>query len=383
MSGGSEETTRLFFAGDVMTGRGVDQIREVSAGEGLREPHVDSARLYVDIAEKKHGPIPAPVGPEYSWGDGLEVFEQFDPAVRIVNLETSITTGDDYWEGKSIHYRMHPANVDTLQAAGIDICSVANNHVLDFGRSGLVETLEVLEGANVEFVGAGRDLEEAQRPVQRELPGGARLLVWAFAMPSSGVPRSWRATPSRPGLWLVDELSVRAARAITDRVQAHKRAGDIAVISVHWGSNWGWEIPPAQQALAERLVDGGVDIIHGHSSHHLRPIEVRDEALIMHGCGDLITDYEGIGGHQRWRGELGAMFFADVAPKGGAVQQLRLVPTTMRKMKLRRAGREDAEWLERTLNRISEPFETTFELNDDGIIALQGGRNDGDEAGIG
>ena len=120
-----------------MTGRGIDQILPTPSEPGLREPYVRDARAYVELAEAENGPIERAVSFEYCWGDALEVLERRRPAARIVNLETSVTESGDFWPGKSVHYRMHPANVGCLRAAGIDCCALANNHVLDFGYAGL------------------------------------------------------------------------------------------------------------------------------------------------------------------------------------------------------------------------------------------------------
>jgi poly-gamma-glutamate capsule biosynthesis protein CapA/YwtB (metallophosphatase superfamily) len=131
----------LFLCGDVMTGRGVDQILQHPAGHELAEPYVQDARDYVRLAEAKNGAIDRPVAPSYIWGDALEELQRVAPDARIINLETSVTTRDDYWPGKGINYRMHPKNVCCLTAARIDVCGLSNNHVLDFGYDGLEETL--------------------------------------------------------------------------------------------------------------------------------------------------------------------------------------------------------------------------------------------------
>ena len=105
------------------------------------------ARGYVKIAERVNGPIPRSVAHAYIWGDALEELERTAPDLRIINLETSVTKSDDYWKGKQIHYRMHPENIDCITEAKIDVCSLANNHVLDWGYAGLEETLETLKKA--------------------------------------------------------------------------------------------------------------------------------------------------------------------------------------------------------------------------------------------
>jgi poly-gamma-glutamate capsule biosynthesis protein CapA/YwtB (metallophosphatase superfamily) len=144
-----------------MTGRGIDQILARPSSPSLHEPLVRSALEYVELAEQANGPIPQTVEEVYVWGAALEVLDRERPDVRIANLETSITTSDDFYP-KGINYRMHPANAPVLGVPRIDCCALANNHVLDWGRAGLVETLEILARAGIRTAGAGRDLGAAQ-----------------------------------------------------------------------------------------------------------------------------------------------------------------------------------------------------------------------------
>lgn len=371
MSPGERPPVTLFLAGDVMTGRGIDQILEHPGKTELREPYVTSARTYVELAVRAHGPVRAPVRPSYLWGDALPVLERLRPSASLVNLETSVTISSKFWPHKDIHYRMSPDNVGCLQAAHLDVCALANNHVLDFGPAGLRETLEVLRAARIKAVGAGRDLEEARRPVRLELGRGTSLLVFAFGCVSSGIPREWAAGPSRPGVWLLPALSPSVADDLAAHVRAHKRPGDLAIASVHWGTNWGDELPAGQVAFAHRLVDGAIDLLHGHSSHHPRAVEIYRGKLILYGCGDLVTDSEGISGHQRWRGDLGAMYFATLSPHDGALRGLRLFPTQMKRLRLCRASRQDAAWLTEKLNHVSQPFGTCFDQHEDGTLWLR------------
>lgn len=82
----------LFLAGDVMTGRGIDQILAAPSDPRLHESYVRDARVYVQLAERVNGPVPRRVNPEYVWGTALELLERVSPAVRVVNLETSVNT---------------------------------------------------------------------------------------------------------------------------------------------------------------------------------------------------------------------------------------------------------------------------------------------------
>src|SRR5512134_99628 len=154
---------KVFLSGDVMTGRGVDQILPHPCSPVLYEPFVRSALEYVALAEEANGPIQRPARYDYVWGAAREVLLRETPDLRVINLETSITTSEEP-AAKQIHYRMHPSNVSVLTAATIDCCVLANNHVLDWGHEGLTETCETLTGAGIRVAGAGQDLETARRP---------------------------------------------------------------------------------------------------------------------------------------------------------------------------------------------------------------------------
>jgi poly-gamma-glutamate capsule biosynthesis protein CapA/YwtB (metallophosphatase superfamily) len=359
----------LFLSGDVMLGRGIDQILPNPGDPVLREDHIRDARSYITLAENG-GRIPRPVPYSWPWGDGLAVLDEVAPDVRVVNVETSITRSDDFSPGKGIHYRMSPANLPCLLAARPDTCVLANNHVLDFGRRGLAETLDVLSAAKVRPVGAGRDIEAANRPAIIPLDAGGRVLVYALGAASSGIPASWAATPTVPGVAYLRTLSDAAADAVVGRVQRQKRPGDIVVVSIHWGSNWGYGVPDDQVRFAHRLIDGGVDLVHGHSSHHARPIELYRDKLVLYGCGDAINDYEGIGGHEEFRTDLRLLYFATVEPATGTLAHLRMVPTQVRRMRLQRVSGADCEWLRAVLDRVSRHFGTEPALDPDGVLVV-------------
>ncbi|MGC5022828.1 CapA family protein [Micromonospora sp. DT47] len=358
----------LFLSGDVMTGRGVDQILPRPGPPELREPAVTDARRYVELAESASGPIPRPVPPEWPWGAALRLLDDLRPDVRIVNLETSVTGRGEFAPGKGIHYRMHPENLPCLTAARLDVCALANNHVLDFGPQGLADTLDGLRRVGVTPAGAGRDEAEAWRPARVDLGGGRRLLLWSVGAPSSGIPPQWAAADRRPGVAYLPETTEASAGALADRVAREARPGDLVVVSVHWGSNWGYQVPAEQVRFAHRLVEAGVHVVHGHSSHHPRPIEVHRGRLILYGCGDLVDDYEGIGGQESFRPELRLLHLPTF--DAGRLVRLRLVPVRIRRMRLEPAEPAEARWLAELLDRLGEPVRTGFELGDDGVITL-------------
>jgi poly-gamma-glutamate synthesis protein (capsule biosynthesis protein) len=354
----------LFLCGDVMTGRGIDQVLPHPGDPRLHEPCARSARMYVELAERANGPIARPVDFSYVWGDALEELARAEPDARIINLETSITRSEDYWRGKGIHYRMHPDNVPSITAAQIDCCVLANNHVLDYGVSGLLETLETLQGAGLRSTGAGRNLAEARAPAVIDVPGKGRVIVFACGTGTSGILPSWAATDDGPGVNLLADLSGDTLDEIRDMVRGVKRGGDIVVVSIHWGDNWGFDVPEEHVRFAHGLIQAGVDVVHGHSSHHVRPLEVFEGKLILYGCGDFLDDYEGIGGSEEFRDDLALMYFPTVDACTGRLLDLCMRPMRIKNLRTSHASRDDARWLRDTINRESRKFALQVELRD-------------------
>jgi poly-gamma-glutamate synthesis protein (capsule biosynthesis protein) len=360
----------IFMCGDVMTGRGIDQVLPHPGDPLIHEPYVRSATGYVELAERTNGPISKPVSFSYLWGDALGVLERVNPDLRMINLETSITASNDYWRGKGIHYRMHPKNIPCLTAAKIDYCSLANNHVLDWGYGGLTETIETLKNVNINSAGAG--LREAEMPAVMEVEGKGRVIVFSYGLPSSGIPFSWAASKDSPGVNLLRSLSDPTIRHIKEQVEAVKQQRDIVVASIHWGSNWGYGIPSEKREFAHKLIDdAGVDIIHGHSSHHVKGIEVHKGRPIIYGSGDFLNDYEGISGYENFRDDLALMYFMSMNPSTGKLVQLRMTPIQIKRLKANHASRKDALWLGEVLNREGKKFETRVEMNKDNTLTLK------------
>ena len=352
-----------------MPGRGIDQILPHPCDPALYESYVKSALAYVELAERANGPIPRPVDDRYVWGDALSALDGARPDARIVNLETSITTSGAF-EAKGINYRMNPLNVGVLNAAKIDCCALANNHVRDWNVPGLEDTLSTLRSTGIRYAGAGRDIEEAAAPAIMETAGGRRILVFAFGLASSGVPPHWAATETLPGVNFVAEASEEAVRDIAEHVRSSARADDLLVASIHWGGNWGYTVPRAQRAFAHDLIDiAGFHIVHGHSSHHAKAIELYRGRVILYGCGDFITDYEGISGYEEFRGDLAVAYLPELSGARELVA-MTMIPFQMQRFRLVSANEDDIRWLVEKLNGESSKFNTHLKLTAEKTLAL-------------
>jgi len=369
------QTITLFLCGDVMTGRGIDQVLPYPSNPQIYEPYMTSAKGYVRIAEEVNGPIPKPVDFAYIWGDALEELRRINPDARIINLETAVTSSPEFWAGKGINYRMQPKNIPCITAAKIDCCVLSNNHVLDWGYAGLKETLTTLTGANLKTAGAGRNLLEAEAPAIIEVAGKGRVLVFGFGDESSGIPWAWGARSNKPGVNLLPDLSEDTVRRIAKRISGLKRKGDWVVASIHWGGNWGYEISSAQREFAHRLIDQAlVDVVHGHSSHHPKGVEVYKGKPILFGCGDFLNDYEGISGYEDFRGDLALMYFVTLDLATGMLVSLIMTPLQIRRFRLNYAHPDDVHWLQQILDRESRSLGARIEWVNKYHLALSVGR---------
>ena len=194
------------------------------------------------------------------------------------------------------------------------------------------------------------------------------MLVFGFASADCGVPADWAADAATPGVNLLPDLSLVMAEKAAASGRTWRQPGDVLIASIHWGGNWGYRIPADQRRFAHALIDGGFDVVHGHSSHHPKGIEIYRRKLILYGCGDFINDYEGISGNEEYRGDLALMYIPWLDSETGCLRSLRLVPMQIRRFRLNRASPADATWQYRTIAKESAARGVTIGMQHDGSL---------------
>lgn len=207
--------------------------------------------------------------------------------LAIVNLETALTERGTI-QAKSYTFRSPPEFSEVLKDAGIDVVSLANNHTLDFGTVGLLDTLENLDAAGVGRVGAGHTITEALTPFVVDR-GGVRIAILGA---SQIIPAAtWVAQSTRPGISSAGKhvLDVNTERVLVAVRESHKRA-DVVVVVMHWGIE-GDPCPSAvQRRLAKELHAAGASIVLGAHPHVLQPIEFSGTNLTAFSLGNFIWD---------------------------------------------------------------------------------------------
>jgi poly-gamma-glutamate synthesis protein (capsule biosynthesis protein) len=341
---------KVFLCGDVMIGRGIDQILPYHCDPKIYEPFVKDARDYVRFAEEINGKIDYPVSFDYIWGSALKEIEKEKVDLRIINLETTITTSENF-EHKGINYRMNPKNIDVLKVFKVDVACLANNHILDFGQEGLLETINILNKNGILTVGAGKNIEEAEKPAVISEHKTYPILIFNYADVSSGVPIWWKAEKDKAGV-----------NPLTSHIpKLEHRKNELIIFSIHWGPNWGYGITKEQRNFAHRLIDeANVDLVFGHSSHHFKGIETYKGKFIICGAGDFINDYEGIEGYEEFRGDLVLGYIWEI-------DKLTLLPFKIKKFRLNYCTQEEIDWIYNVLKRESK-IEGDFILEEKRII---------------
>lgn len=216
--------------------------------------------------------------------EGIDPFEKVRPAlasseIAIVNLEMAITQRGEP-DDKEFVFRAPGSAALTLAAAGIDVVSIANNHILDYGPVGLSDTISVLDEVGILRPGAGSNNAEAYAPRVMTLDNGVRV---AFVSATAVVPGGFAATADRPGVadakWAIPRVlaAVRAAAA----------SNDVVVVSVHWGIERATCPSEDQRDLAAELINAGASLILGHHPHVLQPIETFDRTVIAYSLGNF------------------------------------------------------------------------------------------------
>jgi poly-gamma-glutamate synthesis protein (capsule biosynthesis protein) len=317
-------TTRLGLTGDVMLGRNVDRRRRSRSPDAL-------------------------------WGDLRERLAGLDGL--FVNLECALSTRGERWTRtyRPFHFRAGPSwATAALEAAGVRFAALANNHLLDYGETALLDTLDALDGSGIAHAGAGPDREAARAPAVVDV-SGTRVAVVSF---TDNTPE-YAANEGSPGVaYCRMDPDDPEDRAVVERSlgRAREHDPDLLVASLHWGPNMEAEPSEAHREFG-RWLAGEVDLVHGHSAHVFQGIEVVDGTPVLYDCGDFVDDYAV---DDDLRNDRGFLFVATV--EDGSVERLRLHPVEIRDCAVREAPPGVADWCRERMRERSAPFGTADEF---------------------
>lgn len=300
------------------------------------------------------------------WGDVLDRLRELDGF--FVNLECCLSTRGERWTEtyRPFHFRASPDwAVPALAEAGVEWTNLANNHLMDFGETALLDTLDHLDAAGIARSGAGGDLEDARRPavvdVGETRDRGLRI---AFVSATDNTPE-FAAGADSPGTAYLDIRDESEAREVmaAQLTRARKADPDLLVVSLHWGPNMVEEPPRKFREFGRWLAERGADLIHGHSAHVFQGVEVHEGTPILYDCGDFVDDYAVDSALRNDRS-----FLFEVRVEDGDISDLRLFPTEIDDFAVHKASAEAAEWSRSRMRTLSEPFGTEFKVDGDELV---------------
>ena len=288
----------------------------------------------------------------YPWGDILPVIRATD--INFFNLATTLTLSNEA-VAKVLNFKVQPDRVKTLQEARIQVCSLANDHILDYSQSGLRDTIATLDAARIRHAGAGHDIAQAARPLKIN-QNGIRL---GFVSISINDPE-WSAGPTQGGTFHVsaDELF-----ALFDQLSMLDLDNDLLIVSVHWGSPMREMPEESVVTFAHSLVEAGADIIHGHGARLFQGVEIYEDRMILYDTGSIIDDFEA---SPTLRNDLCFFVRAQVDRKG--LRRVEFVPVYKSKQQVNRAQGDAFRMGVRNLLKRSEPFKTQFLVEPDQLV---------------
>jgi len=200
--------------------------------------------------------------------------------LTLVNLETAVTSGGRP-QPKSYHFRTNPAAFAALRDAGIDIANMANNHVLDYGRAGLADTMSAARRARFPVLGLGVNAAAAWSPYVVTVKG-VRIAFLGVSQVAE-LASSWVATKNRSG----EANAINLHRTLA-AVRAAKKVADVVIVIMHWGTE-GQACPDANQlALAPRLAAAGATIIVGSHAHVLQGSGWLGRTFVAYGMANFL-----------------------------------------------------------------------------------------------
>ena len=207
-----------------------------------------------------------------------------DADITIGNLECPISTQGKP-QDKTYAFRAPLSAAASLAYGGFDLVSLANNHILDYGRTALEETLTTLSDNRIQTVGAGLDDVQAYKPVFMDV-NGLKLAFLAFIdIPTTDYDYpAWEAAPGKPG------VAWGHAQRVKEGVEAAKKQADIVIVLVHNGYEIVQKVSSAQQELAHLAIDSGASLVIGSHPHVLQRIETYQDGLIAYSMGNFVFD---------------------------------------------------------------------------------------------
>ena len=207
----------------------------------------------------------------------ISTMQQAD--IMWINNEFTYSDRGQPLPGKAYTFRADPARVENLKLLGVDIVGLANNHVYDYGKDALLDTMDTLDAAGIPYVGAGHNLAEASEPVYMEVQG--KKIAFVAASRAEKNKMTPQATDTEPGI-----LRCYGTALFDEEIKEADANADIVVALPHWGTEYSTVLEPVQTSTAHEYIDAGADVIIGAHTHCLQGFEFYNDVPIVYSLGN-------------------------------------------------------------------------------------------------
>lgn len=283
---------------------------------------------------------------DYPYKKVRKVLKKAD--ITLGNLECPITAGGTpALKRPIITFKANPENVLAIKKAGFDVLNLANNHTMDYGTEGMVNTMNILRDAGINFIGAGSNYKEARKPLYIQDKGCKIGFLGYSVFP----PEGYISLRDRPDVAKVD------VEALEDEVKSAKKNCDFLIVSFHWGKEYEFYAGKMQKNLAHTAIDSGGDIIIGHHPHVLQGVEEYEGRLIFYSLGNFVFD-------RQLQNGTDETVIANFKIRDKKLEGVQIIPVRIRNCQPYVAGGREADYILERLKMYSDGMNTKIHIRD-------------------
>lgn len=286
---------------------------------------------------------------DYPWEKATSIFGASD--LVLGNLETSVGIGGQIDINKQYTFQSKPETLKGMVNAGVHGVAIANNHILDYGQEGFVQTLNYLDAYGIKYAGGGKNIEVALKPVVWEMKG-MKIGFLAFSRVIYDV--SWYATEKRPGILSAYD---HYTKQVSETISKAREQVDFLIVSVHWGKELAQYPEQDEIKLGRMMIDSGADVIMGHHPHVLQGIEFYKNKPIVYSLGNFVFSSTS----QLSRTSM--IFNLEIGPEG--ILNSYVIPVKINHCQPTPVEGKEGEEVIGILNAISQQWDTRILKNGD------------------
>ena len=234
--------------------------------------NLDESWATTQMLDRQEGGIYACISQEL-----IEQMKQAD--IMCLNNEYTYSERGKPLPGKAYTFRANPSRVEVLKELGVDLVTLANNHVYDYGPDALLDTLKTLKQSEIAYVGAGENLKEAMKPYYVEVQG--KTIAFVAASRAEKNKMTPQATNTTPGI-----LRCYDTNLFKLAIKEAREHADFVIALVHWGTEYSTKLEPVQLETGHEYIDLGADAVIGAHSHCLQGMELYNGKPIIYSLGN-------------------------------------------------------------------------------------------------